>query len=109
MKRHPRYLTPDPAEGTPPADPQEAPPSPAPAPPEVPGGPTPSQAPPPAAKTVIEGRKTEREVALERDLKARETRISELEDQNRQLKEVKPTPPREKKSWLSGSTFFHED
>jgi hypothetical protein len=42
---------------------------------------------------VLEGSKTEREVALERDKKALETRLAELEDQNSQLKQL----PKEKK------------
>lgn len=67
----------------------------------MPGGPA---APPPAARTVKTGTKTEREVALERDVKARETRISELEDENRTLKTVpapRPSPAeQQKKSFL---------
>ena len=50
---------------------------------------------PPAAETVIKGTKTERELALEMELEAErndrkkeQTRISELEDKNRQLKQV---------------------
>lgn len=90
--------------------PIENPPPPAPAPP--PGG-TPSPEPPPATEVVLSGTKTEREIALERDLKNRELRIADLEDQNRQLKTIpKPAakaPPQEKKQWLSGLTFFDED
>ena len=59
------------------------------------------ETPPPAALRVIEG-KTERELELENELaaeretrKKREIRLSELEDENRQLKTVglKPAPP----------------
>ena len=67
---------------------------------------------PPAAKVVVEGTKTERELRLERDLKVRETRLAELEDENRQLKTLPkppgPPPAREKSSWLSGATFFED-
>jgi hypothetical protein len=71
----------------------------------------PSAAPPPAAVVVLEGGKTEREVALEKKLKERETRAAELEDENRRLKEPPvasnpQTPAAEKKHWLEGSTFF---
>jgi hypothetical protein len=64
---------------------------------------------PPAAKVVLEGKLTEKEMALERKLKERELRLSELEDENRQLKTPPPSPPRsptEKSSWLRGATFF---
>jgi hypothetical protein len=58
---------------------------------------------------VLEGTRTEREVALERDLRASQIRQAELEDENRQLK-TPPAPPAkpapEKKSWLDGGTFF---
>ncbi len=90
------------------------------APPVADPGPAPGQAPappvvaspPPAAQIVLEGTRTERELALERDIKDREIRIAELEDQNRQLK-TPPTPaPRkpapEKKSWLSGATLLDD-
>jgi hypothetical protein len=62
--------------------------------------------PPPAASAVQNG-KTEREVELEQKLKAREMRINDLEDENRQLKQVTPAPPRpapSKKSWLEEAT-----
>lgn len=94
----------------PPADPQ----------PEVPAEPVAPAAPapaptrpsmPPAAQVVIEGKKTERELALERDLKERELRVSQLEDENRRLKTI-PAPAtekaKEKHSWLSGATFFED-
>jgi hypothetical protein len=42
---------------------------------------------------VLEGTKTERELVLEKNLKDRETRISELEDQNHQLKSIQPPRP----------------
>lgn len=98
-------------------DPTETPPDPTPEPTSEPTSPSgeappapPTPAPPPAAKTVLEGRKTEGELALERKLKERETRLAELEDENRVLKTPPPRPkpaaPPEKKSWLSGATFF---
>jgi len=68
-------------------------------------------APPPAAQIVVQGTKTEREMVLERELRERETRLSEVEDENRRLKDVpKPKPPRPeaKKHWLSGATFFED-
>lgn len=108
-------LSPDPAEstgGTPSPDPIKPPPDPkekAIAPPLPPNEPAPNQAPPPAAKTVLEGTKTERELELETNLKNLQQRTSELEDENRQLKTPPKTPPPaapEKKSWLSGGTFF---
>jgi hypothetical protein len=63
---------------------------------------------------VREGTKTEKEVALERDLKAREQRLAELEDENRRLK-TPATPPanpkadKAKRSWMAGGTFFDEE
>jgi hypothetical protein len=80
-------------------------------PPQAPPTPPTPQAPPPAANVVKEGTKTEREATLERDLRAREQRLSELEDENRRLK-VPPTPTtkdKEKHSWLAGGTFFDND
>jgi hypothetical protein len=63
-----------------------------------------------AAKTVLEGTKTERELALERQMKERETRVAELEDENRRLKTPPAAkPPQEKPSWLAGSTFFADE
>jgi hypothetical protein len=60
---------------------------------------TPPPAPPPAATDVTNATRTERELQLEADLEAerkakkkRETRISELEDENHQLKSI-PRPP----------------
>ncbi len=73
--------------------------------PEAPKAPEPEKA-PPAAKIVKEGTKTERELALERDIKERETRIAELEDENRQLK-TPPTPrPAPKPAKKARATFF---
>ena len=65
---------------------------------------------PPAAKIVLTGTRTEREASLERDLKARETRLAELEDENRRLK-TPPTarPARSKRHWLEGNTLFDCD
>lgn len=129
-----RLLNPDPAEGTPPADPKPDPipeptaPAPDPIPdPKPPAKPladpkpaSPSATPPPAAKVVLEGTKTEREIALERDkeklsktLKDREVRIAEQEDELRALKTPPPSPPvpeakAVKRSWLSGGTFFDD-
>lgn len=75
--------------------------------PAPPVPPTPAPAPPPAAKIVLEGTKTERELALERDVKERETRIACLEDENSQLKSIprSPAPPAPKKK-AGGWTFF---
>jgi hypothetical protein len=58
---------------------------------------------------VLKGQKTEREVHLERSLRERETRLAELEDENRQLKAL-PSPTRkpDKDTWLDGNTFFDE-
>lgn len=99
----------------PPSDPQNPPSVPTVAPPGPPVGPPTPVAPPnppPAATIVLEGNRTERELALERDIKAREQRLAELEDENRRLKTV--TPPakpadEKKKGWLSGATFFDEE
>lgn len=64
------------------------------------------------AKTVLEGTKTEKDVASEKQLKDAQRRIAELEDQNRTL----TTPPapaspaaaeEQKRSFLDGGTFFH--
>lgn len=96
----------------PPTDPPANPPEPPQAPPAPPTPVAPPD-PPPAAKTVQEGTKTERELALEKDLKAREQRMAELEDENRRLK-TPPAPPanpksdKAKRSWMSGHTFFHD-
>lgn len=76
----------------------------------------PHQAPPSAAKVVLEGPKTERELALERQLeeerkgrKAAETDAAHLQDENRRLKDV-PTPePKPKKKKKAGWTFFDDD
>ena len=105
-----------PAPGSPP-NPQETQQAPPPNPPGAPsGGPAapplerPSGAPPGAAQTVLEGKKTERELALENQLKATQTRTAELEDENRRLKSVSAPPtPKKKKHWLDGGTFFHDD
>ncbi|HEV2210077.1 MAG TPA: hypothetical protein VG167_14955 [Verrucomicrobiae bacterium] len=98
-------LSPDPAEGSPLPAPQQDPAS--------PPTPSPPQSPPPAAKTVLEAKKNERELNLEKTLKERETRVAELEDENRRLKTPpqRPTPANapEKKAWLKGGlTFFDE-
>jgi hypothetical protein len=64
------------------------------------------------AKTVLEGTKTERDVAADKKLKDAQTRIAELEDQQRTLT-TPPAPPAPtakdvKKSFLDGGTFFHD-
>jgi hypothetical protein len=68
-----------------------------------PASPTEQPDPPPAAETVNNGRKTERELALEQDLEAErlsrrkeQTRISELENENHQLKQVGREPKKPK-------------
>lgn len=107
------HRSPDPAEGAS-GDPQdpaksEGPPLAAPASPKPA---SPLADPPIAAKTVLEGVRTEKELALERKLKERETRLAELEDENRTLKtppprSVAPTQAvKQKKSFLDGATFF---
>ena len=79
-------------------------------------------APPPAAEKVIESNVNESDAAeivrLKRDLederggrKKEQTRLSELEDENRRLKEPVPVPVKqkaavEKKGFLDGATFF---
>lgn len=69
-------------------------------PPAPPSG---SPAPPPAAKIVVETTKTERELALEQELEAEragrkkdQTRVSELENENHQLKQVPQDKPKKK-------------
>jgi hypothetical protein len=96
-----KLLSPDPGEGGDPANPNPSP-----------GTPVdpPQPAPPPAAKTVLEGTKTERELQLEEEnqkladeKKQREVRISELEDENHRLKSVPtiktPAVPNEEVRW----------
>jgi len=95
----------------------EDPPTP-PEPPPPPQDAPPPPAPPPAAKTVLEGTKTERELILEREveqhrtpLKSRETPITELEDENRQLTTPPPKPATRSGSGSAkkkrrGLTFF---
>jgi len=74
-----------------------------------PPDPTPP-APPPAGKIVAEGRKTERELHLERELKRSQTRIAELEDERQRLKAAGITPltivPAEAKPEKARWTFF---
>lgn len=77
-------------------------PAPAVAPAQAPQPPAPTQA-PPAAQIVAQGQITEREAALQRTIRDRETRISELEDENHRLKTpATPAPKAEpaKKSFL---------
>ena len=74
--------------------------------------PAPPAADPPAARIVVEGTKTEREVALELEKKNLEIRVAHLEDEKFRLKQLNelgappPPPPPEKVSWLKGATFF---
>ncbi len=95
------------------------PPTPTPAPPSDPSPPEPTPpAAPPAAAAVLSSDVQEGDAAeivrLRRDLeterkgrKGIETRVSELEDENRRLKTPPPPPPpKAKKSWLDGATFF---
>lgn len=96
----------------PPLEPPTNPPENEPETPSTPPSPatpdTPEAAPPPAGKTVLEGTKTERELALERTVKDKDRRLAELEDENRTLKTPPPKPRAapQKESWLSGTTFF---
>lgn len=93
--------TPDPNSPTPNPSPEHSPtPSPS---PEV----KPPANAPPAAEIVVNATKTEREAALERDVKEREKRIAELEDEKHLLKQAQQPKPQPKKShWLEGGTFF---
>ena len=79
--------------------------------PPAPPAPSAPAAPPPASKVVLEGTKTEREIALERDKKSLETRVSELEDQNSQLKTIPRSQPKAKKQkpWLETVLDDDED
>ena len=102
----------DSPEGTPPANEPQDPQNPQAGPPQDPTPSAPAASPPAAAKIVLEGTKNERELSLEREAKRLQTRLSELEDENRVLKT--PASPRttvpdqEKKSWLDGATFFED-
>ena len=94
------------APAAPPSEPTPEPAVTLPGPPA--SGPPPT--PPPAAETVLNGTRSEKEVALERELKAREIQIAELQDEHRRLKDI-PKPPKpvaKKKGWLDGATFFDE-
>ena len=89
----------------------------------MPDDPSPPVAtPPPAAELVIQSGALEGDAAellkARRDLegersarKKEQTRLSELEDENRRLK-TPPEAPRKapaKKHWLDGATFFNDD
>ena len=93
-----------------PADPQPDPPAQPPAPRQT-QAPVPT--PPPAARTVITGEKSEREIALEQRLKLTENRVNVLEDETSTLKTVPklpdPQPQPKKKDFLEGLTFFEDD
>ena len=78
--------------------------------------------PPPAAKIVIDGGKTEHELALEAQLKAEqearkkaETDAAYAQDEARRLKDLKdlqsrpPAPARAPKSAKARWTFFHDE
>lgn len=96
-----RLYSPDPTDGGSAGSTDQTPPTPSPAP-----------AAPPAARTVKEGERTERELQLEKDLQAandreartaaekkdREQRINQLEDELRQLKQIPKTEPAKKSS-----------
>lgn len=76
-----------------------------------------SPAPPPAAQTVANGTRTERELELERALelerkirKDREVSIAHLQDENQRLKAIPgPPPPPPAAPKRGGWTFFDED
>lgn len=116
LRRFSRLLSPDPVD--PPGEPTENPPTPPTPAPVAPTGPTPepgpSPAPPRATQTVLEGTKTEREAALERELeeeKASRRRVEEhaagLIDENTQLKNLgRPTPTPAPAKKESDWTFF---
>jgi hypothetical protein len=80
------------------SSPENTPPNP-PAPPQTPSTGNPPAEPPPAARIVAEGQRTERELTLERRTRELETRVSELEDENHQLKT--PAAPKPKRKTLS--------
>jgi hypothetical protein len=123
-----RCLSPDAPEGGSPAEIPEAddPPTPRetpapPAPPAAAPAPAPAAAPPPAARIVVNGARSEREIELEAELaeerqahattaadkKAREQRIMELEDERRRLLEPpKPVPRTDPKPKRTRLTFF---
>lgn len=106
-----RLLSPDPIEGgdIPPTNPD--PPTPAPAPID-----------PPAAKAVLEGDRTEREIQLQEELQSererttkldankrdRETKIAELEDQLRQLR-TSPGPAAEREDSIRVGFYNFEE
>jgi hypothetical protein len=85
--------------------------------PVVPANTPPVQTPadPAAARTVIEGTKTERELALEQQLEAEknarkkdQTRVSELENQNHELKQI-PEDKKKKPRDVMNEFFGWED
>ena len=90
----------------------------APVPPAPTPTPTPAPAGPPAALTVIQGGKTEREIALEREIEEHKTARTKAErdaayalDEARKLKEIqtqRPAPtPKAKKGGFR--TLLHEE
>jgi hypothetical protein len=100
------------AGGNPPAAPVPSPgdTTPAPTPPQA-------SAPPPAASVVLNSDVREEDAAelvrlkrenedLGKKKREVETRVSELEDENRRLKSIPTAPAPEKKGFLEGATFF---
>jgi hypothetical protein len=80
---------------------------------QPPAPPAPLPAPPPAATIVVEAKKTERELQLETELEHERTdrkkdqvRLSELEDENYQLKQIPKPPAPSEKSVGPISRFF---
>lgn len=71
----------------------------------------PKPEPPPAASAVARGGLTEKEIELARQLKAREARIAELEDNlHRITKPPAPADPaaEKKRGWLDGLTLLDD-
>ncbi len=70
------------------------------------GPPSEPTAPPPAAQTVLDGVKTERELELEKKLKDREIELAHIQDENHRLKQI-PTrqpassAPEDKDDWTA--------
>ena len=75
----------------------------------APPAPVPAPSPTGAADIVLAGKKTERELKLEKDLRDREIRAAELEDENRSLKQALQPPPAPKpQPKKSPWTYFDE-
>jgi len=73
--------------------------------------PVPPADPPPAATTVQRGKVKEGQKDLQAELKARELRVMELEDENRTLKQARenPRPAPKPKAKRNPWTFFDSD